>query len=96
METQQQAERQRITAEAEAAVKKIEADAAAYATKVKAEAEAEANQKIAQSLTENLIRFTQVNNWNGQLPTYVSGGAAEALPVLTLNATDANAQEAGK
>ena len=96
METQQQAQRQKIEADAKAEVVKINADAEAYSTKVKAEAEAEANQKIAQSLTENLIRFTQVNNWNGQLPTYVSGGAAEALPVLTLNATDANAQEAGK
>ena len=51
-----------------------------------AEAEAEANKKIAESLTDNLIQFTQINTWNGQLPTYVSGGAAEALPVLSLNA----------
>ena len=50
------------------------------------EAEAEANKKIAESLTDNLIQFTQINTWNGQLPTYVSGGAAEALPVLSLNA----------
>ena len=85
METQQQAERQKIEADAKAQVVKIDADAAAYSTRVKAEAEAEANRKIAESLTENLIEFTQVNQWNGQLPTYVSGGAAEALPVLTLN-----------
>ena len=89
METQQQAERQKIEADAKAAVVKINADAEAYSTRVKAEAEAEANQKIAQSLTENLIEFTQVNQWNGQLPTYVSGGAAEALPVLSLNNTEA-------
>ena len=85
METQQQAERQKIQADAEAAVVKINADAAAYSTKVKAEAEAEANEKIAKSLTDNLIQFTQINQWNGELPTYVSGGAAEALPVLNLN-----------
>jgi regulator of protease activity HflC (stomatin/prohibitin superfamily) len=89
METQQQAERQKIEADAKAQVVKINADAEAYSTKIKAEAEAEANQKIAQSLTENLIQFTQVNQWNGQLPTYVSGSAAEALPVLSLNALDA-------
>ena len=86
METQQQASRQKIEADAKAAVVKINADAEAYSTRVKAEAEAEANKKIAESLTENLIEFTQVNTWNGQLPTYVSGGAAEALPVLSLNA----------
>ena len=86
METEQQAERQKIQAEAEAEVLKINADAAAYSTKVKAEAEAEANQKIAESLTDNLIVFTQVQQWDGELPTYVSGSAAEALPVLSLNA----------
>ena len=64
---------------------KVNADAEAYSTRVKAEAEAEANQKIAESLTQNLIEFTQVKQWNGLLPTYVSGGAAEALPVLSLN-----------
>ncbi|MBR0408395.1 MAG: prohibitin family protein [Clostridia bacterium] len=93
METQQQAERQKIEADAKAAVVKINADAEAYSTRIKAEAEAEANEKIAQSLTENLIQFTQVNTWNGQLPTYVSGGAAEALPVLTLNNTQQPAQD---
>ena len=86
METEQQAERQKIEADAKAAVVKINADAEAYSTRVKAEAEAEANKKIAESLTDNLIQFTQINTWNGQLPTYVSGGAAEALPVLSLNA----------
>ncbi len=87
METQQQAERQKIDAEAKANVVKIDADAAAYSIRKKAEAEAEANRQIAQSLTPELIHFTQVNTWNGQLPTYVSGGAAEALPVLSLNET---------
>ena len=89
METQQQAERQKIEADAKAEVLKINADAEAYSTKVKAEAEAEANRMIAESLTQNLIEFTQVNQWNGQLPAYVSGGAAEALPVLSLNADTA-------
>ncbi|MCR4886122.1 MAG: prohibitin family protein [Clostridiales bacterium] len=87
METQQQAERQKIDAEAKANVVKIDADAAAYSIRTKAEAEADANRQIAQSLTPELINFTQVNTWNGQLPTYVSGGAAEALPVLSLNET---------
>ena len=92
METQQQAQRQKIEADAKAEVVKINADAEAYSTKVKAEAEAEANKKIAESITKDLIEFTQVNQWNGQLPTYVSGGAAEALPVLSLNETAAPAE----
>lgn len=84
METQQQAERQKIEAEAKAEVLKVNADAEAYSTRVKAEAEAEANRKIAESLTESLIRFTQVNRWNGELPKFVSGNQADALPVLSL------------
>lgn len=84
METQQQAERQKIEAEAKAEVLKVNADAEAYSTRIKAEAEAEANRKIAESLTESLIRFTQVNRWNGELPRFVSGNQADALPVLSL------------
>ena len=84
METQQQAERKRINAEAEANVAKINADADAYALKVRSEAEAEANKKIAESLTENLIRFNEVKAWDGKLPTYMAGQGAATLPILNL------------
>ena len=90
METQQQAERQRIQAEAEAAVAKIDADAAAYAIKVKSEAEAAANKLIAESLTEELIAFNEVQQWNGALPTYVAGGAAETLPIIDMTGAAAD------
>ena len=86
MESQQQAERQRINAEAAANVAKINADADAYATKVRSEAEAEANKKIAESLTENLIRFNEVKNWDGKLPTYMAGEGATTVPVLQMGA----------
>lgn len=85
MESQQQAERQKIQAEAEANVVKINADAEAYSIRIQAEAEAEANQKIAESLTEALIQFTQVNRWNGELPQVVAGDAADTLPVLNMD-----------
>ena len=88
METQQQAERQRINAEAAANVAKINADAEAYATKVRSEAEAEANKKIAESLTENLIRFNEVKNWDGKLPTYMAGEGTTTVPVLQMGATE--------
>ena len=86
MEAQQAASRQRITAEAEASVKKIEADASAYATKVRAEAEAEANKKLADSITDGLINWTQANKWNGALPTYMNGSGGMTLPILNLEA----------
>lgn len=94
METQQQAERQKIEAEAKADVLKVNADAEAYSTRTKAEAEAEANRQIAESLTPELIEFTQVRQWNGELPAYVSGTAAEALPVLSLNDLNAADEDA--
>ena len=82
METQQQAERKRINAEAEANVLKINADADAYATKVRSEAEAEANKMIAESLTENLIKFNEIKSWDGKLPTFMAGEGAGTVPVL--------------
>ena len=84
METTQAANRQKITAEAEAAVKKIEADAAAYATKVQAEAQAEANGLISASLTQDLIQWTQANRWDGELPTYMNGSGVATFPILNL------------
>ncbi|MDO5436276.1 MAG: SPFH domain-containing protein [Clostridia bacterium] len=87
MEAQQQAERKRISAEAEAAVQKINADAEAYAVRVKSEAEAAANELIAASVTEELIRFNEVENWNGQLPTFVAGESSGIMPILNIGET---------
>ena len=84
METQQQAERKRINAEAEANVAKINADADAYALQVRSEAEAEANKKIAESLTENLIRFNEIKAWDGKLPTYMAGQGGTTVPILNM------------
>ena len=92
METQQQAERQRITAEAAANVARINADADAYAVKVRSEAEAEANKQIAESLTEQLLRFNEIKAWDGKLPTYLSGEGAATIPVLQLG-SDTNTAE---
>ena len=85
MEAQQAAERQKIAAEAEANVQKIQADAAAYAIRTKAEAEAEANRLVAESLTDELLNYTEINQWDGQLPTYMAGGDATTVPVLDLS-----------
>ena len=73
------AEERAILAEADASVQKIKADAEAYARKVRSEAEAEANRKVASSLTQALISYQTVNQWNGQLP-YISGEGS--LPLI--------------
>ena len=84
MQAKAEAERQNIAAKAEAEKAKIAADAEAYAIQTKAAAEAEANQMIADSLTGELINFTQVQGWNGQLPTIYSGNG-EMIPILNID-----------
>lgn len=80
MEAEQAAKRQKIEAEAAAEIQKVHADAEAYAIRAKAEAEAEANQKINQSLTEELIEYTKIHIWNGQLPK-ITGGVTPFINV---------------
>lgn len=80
METESEAERMVIMADAEAEIARIEADNEAYAITAKARAEAEANTLIAESLTPELIEYTEAMNWNGQLPTFV--GSDTILPVI--------------
>ena len=76
-----QQEQQTMEAEQAAARKKIEAEAAAEVVRIQADAEAEANEKIAATVTEELIDYTQAQNWNGKLPsTYIGSGSA--IPVI--------------
>lgn len=65
MEKEAQAERTIIEAEAAAEVAKIEAEAAEYA----GQREAAANDAISKSLTDALIEYYKIQQWNGQLPT---------------------------
>lgn len=81
MEAEQAAARDKIKAQSAAEISQIEADAEAYAIQARADAEAEANAKIAESLTESLIQYTQAQQWDGKLPsTYMGDGSA--LPIF--------------
>ena len=80
MEAQQAAERKKIEAQAAAEVAKVQADADAYAVQVKAEAEAEANKKISASLTEELVNYRQIQQWDGILPQFV--GSGDTIPII--------------
>ena len=82
------AQEREILAEADASVKQIEADAAAYAVRVQAEAEAEANALIAASLTEQLVAYQEIQQWDGALPSVY--GASDPLPVLDMTDSLAN------
>ena len=86
MEAEAEAERKVLMAEADAEIAKIEADNEAYAITARAKAEAEANELIADSLTDELIAYTEAVNWNGQLPTFV--GSDTILPIIDSTGID--------
>ena len=70
-----QAEKDKEVAQIQAEKTIIEAEASAEKVRIAADAEADANQKIARSLTGELIEKIKYERWNGELPT-VSGGSA--------------------
>lgn len=70
-----EAEERAILAQADAEVAKIQADAAKYA----GQKEAEMNEKIASSLTEDLLTYFKYERWDGKLPVFVGGNGESML-----------------
>ena len=69
MEEEQAAKRAVIQAEADAEVRRVQADANLY----EGEKEAEMNQRIGESLTQELIEYYRTKQWDGKLPQTVLG-----------------------
>ncbi len=74
-----EAEKAVIAANAELEVVKVQAEAALYA----GEKEAEMNKRISESLTEGLIRYYWIKQWDGKLPSTVLGSEASYMIDLT-------------
>lgn len=70
-------------AEAEKQVAITNAEAEAQKTAIEAEAQANANKMLSESLSDTLIRYQEMQKWNGALPQYVGGNPA--IPVLNNN-----------
>lgn len=68
----------KIKADADAAVKKVQADADAYA----GEKQAEVNKKLAESVTDELVRYLTTQQWDGKLPAYFVTSDGTVLPIL--------------
>ncbi len=68
IEEKQVAEQKLLKAETEKQTAITNAEAQAQTTKIKAEAEAEANNKIKESLNEDIIRAKFYEKWDGKLP----------------------------
>lgn len=75
---QADAEVAQIAAEAEKEVLQIQADAAEYAGKK----DAAVNEALANSLTEILLKYYEIKQWNGELPDYYVSGTDTVLPIL--------------
>jgi len=72
-----EAEKAKIAAQAELEVVKIQAEAALYA----GEKEAEMNKRISESLTDGLINYYWIKQWNGKLPTVSTDNV---MPLLNM------------
>lgn len=67
------------TATAEAV--RLQAQAKSDALSIEAEAQAEYNRRVAESLTDPLLRLRYLETWNGQLPTYMMGDTATTMMI---------------
>lgn len=76
---QAEAEQAIIAAKADLEVVQIQAEASLYA----GQREAEMNQRIAEALTDDLIAYYWIKQWNGQLPSTVLGSDSNFMIDLT-------------
>lgn len=93
IQAQQQAERQRyeleqaqvraqqdkVTAEGQANARRAQAQGEADAIRIQAEAQAQANRLLAESLTPEVIRYLQMQKWDGKLPVF---NGSTAMPLI--------------
>jgi regulator of protease activity HflC (stomatin/prohibitin superfamily) len=98
IQAQQQAEQQRyqleqarvkadqdkVEAQGHAQALQAQAEGEAQATRIRAEAQSEANKLLAQSLTPELIRYQQLQRWDGRLPVFSGSGATPLIDVSSL------------
>ena len=69
------AEQDIIAANADLEVVKVQAEAALYA----GEKEAEMNKRISESLTDGLIQYYRIKQWDGKLPHIMSGSSGALI-----------------
>lgn len=79
IEANKAAEVKRTQAQADADAAKIKAQGEADAIKIKGEAEAEANKKLADSLTSELIKAKEIEQWNGSRATVILGEQTQPI-----------------
>lgn len=89
------ADQDRVEAEGQAAASKARAEGEAEAIKalaageaesirIRANAQAEANEILAKSLTSELIRYQQVDRWDGKLPIFNGGDTTPLIDATSI------------
>jgi len=63
---------------------KAQAEGEAQATLTRAEAQSKANIQLAQSLTPELIRYQQLQRWDGKLPVFSGGNATPLIDATSI------------
>ena len=76
----------------QAQIKAVEAEGEAAATKVRAKAQAEANEILSRSLTPELIRYQQLQKWDGKLPLFSGSGVVPLLNTSELFSNSGSAK----
>jgi regulator of protease activity HflC (stomatin/prohibitin superfamily) len=83
-QAQTKAQQDRVTAEGQANALRAQAQGEADATRIRAVAQSEANKQLSQSLTPDLIRYQQLQRWDGKLPVFSGSGATPLVDVSGL------------
>lgn len=83
-QAQIKAEQDKVQAEGEANALRARAQGEADATKIRAQAQSEANKLLSQSLTPDLIRYQQLQRWDGKLPVFSGGGATPLIDATSI------------
>lgn len=79
LQVQTEQEQQTLVAKAEAERAKIQAQAEAEVKRIAAEAEAYRLEMESKNITDNLIRKTMIEKWNGVLPTITGGNTVPLI-----------------
>ena len=89
MEQQAEAERKEIAATAEANIAVIQANADKEVLKIQADAaeyagqkDAAVNEALAKSLTDVLLKYYEIKQWDGKLPEYLVQGVDGVSPII--------------
>jgi len=73
------ADQDKVTAEGQAQAVRAQAEGEAASILTRAQAQAEANRLLDESLSPDVLRYQQLQRWDGKLPVFNGGGATPLI-----------------